>query len=257
MKLIKREFYCEPLQRDVRLYIGLPKTYDLSNRRYPVLYMQDGHNVFLKEDSFIGHTWQMLEMYDKHPNLKEIIVVAMDASSKENGRLYEYSPFVFNLKDSDFDGCGGGGDVYLDYLVNHLKPSIDSEFRTLSEQKHTAIMGSSLGGFISIYAGLKYPKTFGKLASLSGSFFVALKEMLESIELADMSNIDLIYMDSGDQEVAGGDTIDYLKSNEIIMKKLVKKIGEDKVVYKVIKGGKHSEVDWSKRLRPIIQTLFD
>lgn len=256
MQLIKRKIYAKKLKRFAFLYIGLPDTYDLTTKRYPVLYMQDGHNVFLKEDSFIGETWKMLELYQDNPDLREIIVVALDASNKENGRMYEYSPFKFHYPLNDTRLVGGGGDKYLDYLVNTIKPMIDTEFRTIKDRDDTAIMGSSLGGFIALYAGLVYPHIFGKIASLSGSFFVELKAMSHLISKSNLDDLKLIYLDTGDQETAGSQQKDYLDSNQSIYRSLLKKCGEDKVIYKVIKGGRHSEIDWSKRLKSVIEILY-
>ncbi len=256
MKLIKRNIFSEQLKREVNLYIGLPEDYYLTEKDYPVLYMQDGHNVFLKEDSFIGETWQMLELYQENKEINDVIVVALDASTKDNGRLYEYSPFVFNLEGSVFNGFGGGGDIYLDYLVKSIKPMIDQEFRTFKDSKNTAIMGSSLGGFISLYAGLKYPNIFGKIASLSGSFFVALDSMIDMIDKSCIECLHTVYLDTGDQEIAGGNSDDYLDSNEKIYENLVKKINHHNVFYRIIKGGKHSEIDWAKRLKSVMLILF-
>lgn len=256
MELIKRKIFAKALNREAFLYIGLPSNYDSSNKEYPVLYMQDGHNVFLKEDSFIGETWQIMELYETQDHLKDLIVVALNASEKENGRLYEYGPFKFNFPKENPVTVGGGGDAYVDYLVHQIKPMIDTEFRTLNDQKNTTIMGSSMGGVIALYAGLKYPNIFGKIASLSGSFFVSLKEMIRVIEKANLKPIEMIYLDTGDQEIAGGNQVDYLKSNQEIYNSLIEKMDSHRVTYRIIEGGRHSEVDWARRLKSILELLY-
>jgi len=255
MKLIKKQFFSTTLNRQVVLYIGLPSDYYHQCKSYPVLYMQDGHNVFLEEDAFIGKTWRMLELFESNHHLTDMIVVALNASEKEHGRFFEYSPFKFKFSKED-DGLGGGGDIYLDYLVHQIKPMIDQEFRTISDGHHTGIMGSSLGGFISLYAGLKYPHVFSKVASLSGSFFVALEDMIAMIQDADLVTLDFIYLDTGDQEVAGGKEEDYLNSNQAVYQALKDKVSHHKLIYRVIPGAKHSEVDWANRLESILKLMF-
>jgi predicted alpha/beta superfamily hydrolase len=254
MKLFKKEFYAHALKRDVVLYIGLPDGYDHTKKRYPVLYMQDGHNVFLKEDSFIGETWQMLEMYQENKDIAQVIVVALNASQKDKGRFYEYSPYHFTNENEGFKGYGGGGDTYVDYLVDTIKPMIDEKYRTIPSD--SAIMGSSLGGFIALHAGLKYPKVFGKIASLSGSYFVALEPMIQAIQNSHLDSIKCIYLDTGDAEIAGGNSKDYIESNQCIYEALQNKLDKRKIVFRIIKGGKHSEVDWAKRLKSVMKLLF-
>lgn len=256
MKLIKRKIYAKALERDAWLYIGLPDDYKSSKDHYPVLYMHDGHNVFLEEDSFIGQTWGMLELYQNNKSLDDLIVVALNASQKEGGRCFEYSPYEFEFESDDFENCGGGGDTYLNYLVKEIKPMIDHEFRTKKEALHTWMMGSSLGGFISLYAGIKYPHVFGKIASLSGAFFVAEKQLLRDIEDFDFSQIEYMYLDTGDEEVAGGSPKDYLDSNQRVYQKIKEKYEEKRIDYFTIKGGKHREDDWANRLESIIRKLF-
>lgn len=256
MRLIKRKIYAKPLKRDAWLYIGLPDDYKDGNQDYPVLYMHDGHNVFLKEDSFIGQTWGMLELYKDNSHLDDIIVVALNASQEEGGRCYEYSPYKFEFENDDFENCGGGGDLYLNYLVNQVKPMIDNEFRTKRDQMNTWMMGSSLGGFISLYAGIKYPHVFGRIASLSGSFFVAEKQLIKDIESFDFSNIDYIYLDTGDEEVAGGSPKDYLDSNQKIYQVIKDKYKDIKIDFETIHDGKHSEVDWAQRLESILKKII-
>lgn len=257
MRLSKQKFYAKALDREVVLYIGIPDDYMDSSRRYPVLYMQDGHNVFLKEDAFIGETWQMLELYEVNHHLKDIIVVALNASQKKGGRMYEYNPFEYEVTDGlKPKPKGGGGDVYLDYLVETIKPMIDDKYRTLSDAKNTSIMGSSLGGLMALYAGIKYSHIFSKVASLSGAFFVSMSALSKVIKEADLSMLDLIYMDTGDQEIAGGNAKDYIDTNDQIYRLLLEKCGMEKVIYRIIPGGRHSEVDWARRLKSIIEILY-
>lgn len=256
MRLIKRKIYSEQLRRHAILYIGIPDAYEKSNQSYPVLYMQDGHNVFLKEDSFMGETWKILDLYESNSDLKDIIVVAINASEKDDGRMNEYSPFKFSYPKTNPKFVGGDGDNYLDYLIHTIKPMIDSEFRTLKDRENTGIMGSSLGGYISLYAGIKHPDVFGKIASLSGAFFVALNPLLDAINKSRLDEPILIYLDTGDKEGAAEYHNEYLQSNQQIYDCLIKKCNKNQIIYKVIEGGRHSEIDWAKRLKSILLLLY-
>lgn len=253
MNLIKKQFYVEQLDRMARLYIGLPDDYDLSDKRYPVLYMHDGQNVFLTNDAFMGVTWGMLECFEKstHP---EIIVVALD-SAEGDERLNEYGPFPFDVS-KEFSDFGGKGDQYLDYIVHDLKPTIDAQYRTLSDPLNTGIMGASMGGVISLYAGLKFPKVFGKVASLSGSYFVSFDAFLEVIDQAKPNKLHYVYIDTGTEEEAGGTPKDYLHVNKVVYEQLKAKMDEDKLEYLEIEGGRHTESDWANRLRDILLRMF-
>lgn len=254
MRLIKQKQFIKALNREARLYIGLPDNYEHTDKTYPVIYMQDGHNVFLEEDAFKGVTWGMLDLHKKHPDLPDFIVVALDCAHNEK-RLDEYGAFRFQFEGMSRT-CGGEGDKYLSYLAYDLKPFIDKHYRTKKGQGYTAIMGSSMGGIISLYAGLKYHDVFGIIASLSGSFFVSLSPYLDLINKTDLSPLKKVYLDTGDSEIAGGNELDYVESNLEIYNALKRKLSADKLSFQLIDGGKHFEADWAARLPNVIRTIF-
>ncbi|MFP4287551.1 MAG: alpha/beta hydrolase [Candidatus Izemoplasmataceae bacterium] len=257
MKVIREEIFIEPLNRSAIRYIALPKHYDESNKHYPVLYMHDGHNLFFEEDSYAGVTWGVLDAYNNYKDLKDIIIVGLSCA---NGikRLNEYGPYPFEINVFNEEGIipGGKGHVYLDYLVNELKPMIDSNYRTLKDKDHTAIMGSSMGGVISLYAGCKYPETFGLIGSVSGAYYVSPSAFRHCIKESDLSHIKKLYIDTGDEEVGGGNSSDYMISNAIMVDLLRQKLTQDRLQYQIIAGGKHHETDWAKRLPDILRYLF-
>ena len=150
-------------QRTIRMYI--PKGYEKTSKRYPVIYMHDGQNLFDDQTAFSGE-WGIDEIMDSliAKKKKACIIVGIDNGPK---RIQEYNPFT-NEKYGE-----GEGDAYLEFIVNELKPYIDKNYRTHSDRKNTMIAGSSLGGLISYYAALKYPKVFGKAGVFSPSFWIA------------------------------------------------------------------------------------
>jgi predicted alpha/beta superfamily hydrolase len=150
--------------RAIRIY--LPPDYNSSSKRYPVLYMQDGQNCFDEFTSGYGE-WHADETLDRFYDScgRSIIIVAVDHGGEH--RITEYNPY-------DHAEYGKGeGKQYTDFIVHRLKRFIDRSFRTLPQKHNTAIMGSSMGGLISMYAVLAYPKTFGFAGIFSPSFWTA------------------------------------------------------------------------------------
>lgn len=162
--IVDESFYIPQLDRHRRVWIYLPESYNNSKKKYPVLYMQDGQNVFDEATSAYGE-WGVDEALDTLGSQhKEIIVVAIDNGGDK--RLNEYSPY-------DMEQYGKGeGDQYVDFLVQTLKPYIDKHYRTKKDEKNTFIGGSSMGGLISFYAILKYPKVFGGAGVFSPAFWI-------------------------------------------------------------------------------------
>jgi metallo-beta-lactamase class B len=149
-----------------RVWIYLPPGYATSGRRYPVLYMHDGQNVFDAATSGFGE-WGVDETLDSlHARGgPDAIVVAVDHGGTR--RLDEYSPW----RNARYGG--GDGDPYVDFLVRTLKPYVDRHYRTLPDAPNTGIAGSSMGGLISLYAGLKYPEVFGRVGVFSPALWFA------------------------------------------------------------------------------------
>ena len=157
-----------------------PGYYENTLKRFPVLYMHDGHNLFFKEEAFVGNTWrtdEVLEMLDKMSAIEEVIVVGIHP----NDRMNEYTR--------------PGYEDYGRFLVETLKPLIDRKYRTLAGAINTAVMGSSLGGVVSFYLGWQWPEVFGKIACLSSTFAYR-DDLLERIAAEPKKRIQ-IYLDSG------------------------------------------------------------
>jgi len=159
-------FSIPQLGRTRRVWIYLPPDYAHSSRRYPVLYMHDGQNVFDDATSFSGE-WGVDEALDSLHAAGDpgVIVVAVDHGGTR--RLHEYSPWT-NARYG-----GGEGDEYVDFLVGTLKPFIDRHYRTRPDRLSTGIAGSSMGGLISLYAVLRYPEVFGRAGVFSPALWFA------------------------------------------------------------------------------------
>jgi len=153
----------EGLSRTVRIYT--PDAYDHApDQRFPVLYMHDGQNVFAHPDSAIYETWcanATLDALVAEGRVEPWIIVAVDST---HNRLSEYSP-----RDEPRSHVLARGDAYMRFVIETLKPYVDSVYRTRQGPEWTAVMGSSLGGLISLYMGWKHPELFGRIGGLSPS----------------------------------------------------------------------------------------
>ena len=149
--VIDTAFYIPQLNRHRRIWIYLPASYSASRKKYPVLYMHDGQNVFDNATSYAGE-WGVDEALDSlGAKPREIIVVAIETGQQT--RMSEYSP-------SDNKYAKAEGEAYVDFLVKTLRPYINKHYRTKKCRKYNFIAGSSMGGLISFYALVKYPNKF-------------------------------------------------------------------------------------------------
>ena len=180
-------------QRDILVY--LPPSYDYRQQHYPVLYMHDGYNLFDEATSFTGE-WHVDETMEKLAYEEKLEAIVVGIPSMGHERLAEYSPFV------DKTHGGGKGDAYLDFMVHTLKPLIDQSFRTLPNKPNTGIMGSSMGGLISLYAFFRHPSVYGFAGVMSPSVWFANRAILGYLEETDYQE-GKIYLDAGTREMGG------------------------------------------------------
>jgi predicted alpha/beta superfamily hydrolase len=227
--VIDTAFLIPQLQRTRRIWIYLPPGYSSSRKKYPVLYMHDGQNVFDDSTSFAGE-WGVDEILDSiSSRKKEIIVVAIDNGGTK--RINEYCPY-------EMEKFGKGeGNQYLDFLVKTLKPFIDRNYQTERDKQNTFIAGSSMGGLISMYAVLKYPKVFGGVGVFSPAFWVGPK-VFEDIKVRGKKVNSKIYFYCGKQESETMES-DMAKAFEEM-----RKVSKSKMACIVRPDGKHSESTW-------------
>jgi predicted alpha/beta superfamily hydrolase len=211
-----------------------PGYYENTLKRYPVLYMHDGHNLFFKEEAFVGNTWrtdEVLGMLDKMNAIEEVIVVGIHP----NDRMREYT--------------SPGYEDYGRFLVDKLKPLIDQKYRTLSGPADTAVMGSSLGGVVSFYLGWQWPDVFGKVACLSSTFTFR-DDLIERVHAEPRKDIK-IYLDSG----WPGDNYEPTRAmrDQLIWKGY--RSGSE-LFYLAFPEAKHNENAWAERSSIPLQFLF-
>ena len=236
--------FLKPL-RDV--IVWLPPSYQTSKKkRYPVIYMHDGGNLFDPGTSFGGVDWGIDEAMSDgigKGELREAIVVAIGNTSE---RMSEYTPFP------DPKHKGGDGENYAKFLVKELKPMIDKKFRTRTGRADTFIGGSSLGGLISLYIGVSRKDTFGGIIAMSPSIWWAnggIIDWLLKNQVCEFKG--KIWVDMGTRE--GEEAI---ANTRKLAATMAEQLPEFKgLIYKEFVGGTHSEGSWRKRM-PLVLRQF-
>jgi predicted alpha/beta superfamily hydrolase len=229
--IVDTAFNMPQLGRTRRIWIYLPEGYSKTKKRYPVLYMHDGQNLFDAATSAYGE-WGIDECLDSliAAGKPASIVVGIDNGPQ---RLNEYNPFEFQ----NF-GKGEAGE-YLAFLVETLKPFIDKKYRTLPDKSNTMIAGSSMGALLSYYAMLQQPNVFGKAGIFSPAFWTApaIKPLTDSLA-AKVSSKFFFYI--GEKEGAA-----FVKDMEEVQELLGEK--SEAMIYSVVDPiGRHHEKAWRK-----------
>jgi predicted alpha/beta superfamily hydrolase len=191
---IINDFFMPQLRRNRRIWVYLPLDYKRSEKHYPVIYMHDGQNLFDRMTSYSGE-WQVDETMNLLQAQGDFGAIVVGIDNGGINRLNEYSPW----RNSNYGG--GEGDLYVDFIVQTLKPYIDNHYRTMPKRETTGMIGSSMGALISMYAGLKYPDVFSKLGIFSPSFWFGnqlYKYARERIKFHDTK----IYLMGGEKESA-------------------------------------------------------
>jgi len=208
--------------------------YENSLRRYPVLYMQDGQNLFFPGEAFGGQHWRVaetLKVLEAMNAIEPVIVVGI----YPNARGDDYTK--------------PGYEAYGRFLVESIKPAIDAEYRTLSGPEHTAVMGSSLGGVVSLYLAWQYPDVFGKSACLSSTFGWR-DDLRERISREAPRQLQ-IYLDSG----WPGDNYETTRDMHALLMNRGLKPGRD-LHYLSFPDAHHDERHWAMRAHIPFQHFF-
>lgn len=238
-----KNFKASPLKGSKSIWIWLPPSYKNNpSKKYPVLYMHDGQNVFDPQTSGFGNEWSVDEVMDKlitQKKIREAIVVASSSSPDNRNGEYTY--------DRD-------GHQYANFIINSLKPYIDKNYRTLSNKENTYLMGSSMGALISFTILWKHNDVFSKAAALSLPPFAhddRVFKWLKSIKAP--NNKTSLYIDHG----TTGQDKKYLEHvlrfiNVLELKGYPKK----SIEYQVAPYADHTELDWARRVeKPLLYLL--
>ena len=231
-----------------RAYIYLPESYDEEpDRRYPVMYMFDGHNVFFDEDATFGKSWGMNDYMERTG--KQLIIVGVECNHQGNCRLSEYSPVT--VENAQQRKIRGRGSTTMNWMVNELKPYIDEHFRTLPDRRNTILAGSSMGGLMALYGATAYNSVFQRAACLSPSLWVAPGKVMELIARARIRPDTTIYMDYGENEMAN-----HVASQAVIPSAVYLLLTKGvNLAFRIVPGGNHSEASWEKQIPIFMECL--
>ena len=237
-----------PHDRDITVYV--PSEYETQpHRHFPVLYLHDGQNLFDPDTSFVrGRTWRVAETADAVIGSQEVepLIIVGIANTGEY-RLAEYTHV------RDWKMGGGDADKYGRLITEELIPFIGANYRTLGGPEHTALGGSSLGGLVSLYLGLKYSNIFGRLAVLSPSVWWSHKNIIGYVNEAKPQQRARIWLDVGDEE--GRKTL----ADADLLERRLKAKGwrtDEDLHYMHIAGGTHDEASWAERVGPMLRFLY-
>jgi predicted alpha/beta superfamily hydrolase len=235
-------------RRDATLY--LPAGYDeREDTRFPVLYMHDGQNLFEPHRAFIpGQHWRLREAADQaigELTAEAMIIVGIDNAG--SSRIDEYTPTPDPKKRG-----GGKADNHGRMLIEELKPLIDGMYRTRSDSRNTGIGGSSLGGLVSLYLGLRRPNVFTRIAAMSPSVWWHERIIFTEVERFAEKTRPKIWLDTGLREGA-----EALRDVRALRDKLRER-GWNNGDFRYVEDrrGDHSERAWARRAKAMLEFLF-
>ncbi|RZJ29522.1 MAG: alpha/beta hydrolase [Flavobacterium sp.] len=246
VSILNPAFYMPQLDRYRKVWLYLPPDYNSSTKHYPVLYMQDGQNLFDDATSFAGE-WQVDETLN---NLFAggdygAIVVGIENGGAE--RLNEYSPW-------NNPSYGGGlGDEYAAFLANTLKPYIDANYRTRPEPQFNALIGSSMGALISTYGATEFPGIFRKVGSMSPAYWFAMSDLHNYLANGnfDLSNHRVYFVCGTGESSSMVADVNTVKTDLI-----AKGMNPSNVFTKFDPDGTHTESYWRGQFGSLYQWLF-
>lgn len=244
IRVISETFEIPQLIKTRRIAALLPYDYDENKKRYPVLYLQDGQNLFDDYAPFgswgVDKQLSIMAEYGTH----EVIIIAIDHAEKE--RIAEFTPSYRTRLGV------GQGKKYVSFLADTLKPYVDSHFRTLPGREHTGIGGSSMGGLISIYAGLMYPGIYSKLMIFSPSLWVAPNIHFHAIRFNEIAPTQ-VYLYGGGAE--GANVVPNIQK----LKAALESQGYGRQMefeLAIDPQGEHNEKRWGEEFPRAVQWLF-
>ena len=254
---LHKDFHSKILNNDRDVIVYLPPGYDKDKQRhYSVLYLHDGQNLFDGATSFIpGQEWPVDEaagVLIASGKIEPLIIIGVYNTGKD--RIDEYTP----VEDPKYK-AGGKADLYGRLLVEELKPFIDKTYRTKMDAPHTGLGGSSLGGLVSIYLGMKYANVFGRVAVVSPSVWWGNNYIVKYVEGQKRKPALRVWLDIGTKEGRNAEEAQTTVDGARLLKEtLIRKgwtSGKD-LKYFEAQGAEHNERAWAARFGQILEFLF-
>ncbi|MDR0761258.1 MAG: alpha/beta hydrolase [Treponema sp.] len=263
MKIDVFKTILSPFNRDVTFRVMTPDGYEEGDRLYPVLYMNDGQDIFRDEDSVSGHSLRYADYYTDYSQfLPQVIIVGIDCPSTNRERSIQYTPYTKQFVIPEWSSYEseviGTGKEYLEWIVRELKPWIDENYRTRKQGAYTALGGVSSGTIVSTYGVIMYPEAFSRLLCISGSFYNWMDCLDKTLEQAAMDHVKYIYLDVSTNEQGRLTTREQFLEGTKMMYRRFTDCGfdETQLKYQVLKGLTHTQGGWRLRFPDAIRWIF-
>lgn len=245
IKVIEENYEIPQLNATRKISALLPHDYHDTDKRYPVLYLQDGQNLFNPEAPYGDWAIDKSMAKLKEEGFGDVIIIAVDHGEEE--RITEYLPYNHPRFGE------GKGKFYIQFLIEKLIPYVNKNYRTLTDFEYTGIGGSSMGGLISLHAGLRNPKVFGKMMIFSPSLWIS-KLIFDHTKSFSPLKESKIYLYAG-----GKESIEHLpnakKLGTIIKDKIIKGNNID-FHFSINHEGNHSEIYWREEFPKAVKWLY-
>lgn len=230
----KRDIFFPPAGKLRRLHIHLPEDYYETDRRYPVMYFFDGHNLFSDSDATFGKSWGLEDFLQAWE--KPILIVSIECGHEPGERIAEYCPY--KMDETCYLGpIDGYGDATAAWMARELKPMIDQEYRTYPHREATGIGGSSMGGLMSLYSVIAHNDVYSKAACLSSVIFAPLLQAAQDLPL----HLDTrVYLSWGTEESRATGRLSQQMEAILQTKGILTRAYAQA-------GGEHCEGDWEKQ----------
>ncbi len=241
-------FHSAFLDDDRNVTVYLPPGYAARGGPYPVLYMHDGQNVFEDDRAYGGESWRLGQTADaliEAGKIEPLLIVGIDHAGEK--RAQEYTPTATKRLG------GGQAARYGRLIVEELKPFIDRTYPTATESARTGLGGSSLGGLVSLFLGLRHPNVFGRLAAMSPSVWWDRRVILRDVHTLRPSPRPRVWVDIGTAE--GRPHVENTRLLVAAMRRAGWTLGDD-LVYAEYPHATHTESAWAARVGPMLEYLF-
>lgn len=252
------------LDRAVKVRVFLPDGYENGYKHYPVLYLNDGQDVFQDDQTFWNAESLRFTQYYKDFGkfLPHMIIVAIESPEDHAVRTAQYSPFTKSFDvppEKKFEPyIEGKGKEYLQWITTSLKKKIDTEYRTLSDAENTALGGYSTGGLITVYGILKYPEVFHRAIIMSAAVCIWMDKLEVVLKESDYSHIRKLYLDAGTNEFGRmTNKEEFLIGAETVHSYFEKGgLGEEIMKYNIYQDAIHNQREWRMRFPDALRWIF-
>ena len=235
-----------------KIWVYLPNSYDKTKKKYDVLYMFDGHNLFFDESATYGKCWGIKDYLDKTGI--DLVVVGQECNHEGEKRMDEYCPLPVRNANWLKEPIKPEGHITAEWFVNVLKPECEKRFRIYKDRKHVGIAGSSMGGLMSAYVIARYNNVFSKAACVSPAVYFCEKPLLDLVNSTGFKDTK-IYLDYGSDEFNNKKRLAYGMDRLLTLNYAYTKKGC--LTYpNILVEGTHSEASWETIFPTIIDFLY-